>query len=373
MPGAANTLQWEVPIIMRALDPDVFNAVWAAVEPILPAPDQTHPLGCHRPRIPDRVCFRGILIRLVTGCSWVDVEAILDWEVSDTTLRARRDEQHLVRSDVTARPLVDAGSPAPGRAGGRRSILRPIAAADHDWLYQLLVVSAGARWKFRGRTPNPSEFQAELWAGVHAQFVVCDVQRVPIGLVGLYNSNLVAGHTRLFAVAAPGRGIEVTAALGELGTWAFEEFELNKVWIEATEFNLDQFAGISRFATVEGRLCNHEYWRGRFWDLVLMSISAEVWSTEIRPRLERPGRPQQHQRQSAGLNRAALEAQVEELWPVDSLAAVELLTWIEEICDICLDGSVLGDLDLSDPGAFAGQLFDRLVALAGESSSDAER
>jgi hypothetical protein len=34
----------------------------------------------------------GILIRLVTGSSWVDVEAILDHQVSDTTLRARRDE-----------------------------------------------------------------------------------------------------------------------------------------------------------------------------------------------------------------------------------------------------------------------------------------
>jgi len=39
-----------------------------------------------------RVCFRGILIRLVTGASWVDIEAILDRQVSDTTLRARRDE-----------------------------------------------------------------------------------------------------------------------------------------------------------------------------------------------------------------------------------------------------------------------------------------
>jgi hypothetical protein len=38
------------------------------------------------------LCFRGILIRLVTGASWVDIEAILDWQVSDTTLRARRDE-----------------------------------------------------------------------------------------------------------------------------------------------------------------------------------------------------------------------------------------------------------------------------------------
>jgi hypothetical protein len=32
------------------------------------------------------------LIRLVTGASWVDIEAILDHHVSDTTLRARRDE-----------------------------------------------------------------------------------------------------------------------------------------------------------------------------------------------------------------------------------------------------------------------------------------
>jgi hypothetical protein len=33
-----------------------------------------------------------ILIRLVTGSSWVDIEAILEHRVSDTTLRDRRDE-----------------------------------------------------------------------------------------------------------------------------------------------------------------------------------------------------------------------------------------------------------------------------------------
>jgi len=27
---------------MRALEPDVFDAVWAAVEPLLPAPTKTH-------------------------------------------------------------------------------------------------------------------------------------------------------------------------------------------------------------------------------------------------------------------------------------------------------------------------------------------
>jgi len=76
---------------MRALEREVQDAVWAAIEPLLPAPPD-HPLGCHRPRVPDRLCFKGILIRLVTGAAWVDIEAILDFEVSDTTLRTRRDE-----------------------------------------------------------------------------------------------------------------------------------------------------------------------------------------------------------------------------------------------------------------------------------------
>src|SRR5260370_19620376 len=77
---------------MRALEPQVVEVLWTAFEPLLPPPDRSHPLGCHRRRVPDRLCFRGILIRLVTGASWVDVEAILDHQVSDTTLRARRDE-----------------------------------------------------------------------------------------------------------------------------------------------------------------------------------------------------------------------------------------------------------------------------------------
>ncbi len=77
---------------MRAFDPEVGDAVWAALEGLIPARADAHPLGCHRPRIPDRVCFEGILIRLVTGCAWVDVEALMGRQVSDTTLRARRNE-----------------------------------------------------------------------------------------------------------------------------------------------------------------------------------------------------------------------------------------------------------------------------------------
>ena len=77
---------------MRAFDPEVVDAVFSAIEPLLPAPADSHPLGCHRPRVSDRTCFEVMLVRLVTGCSWVDAEALTGKRVSDTTARMRRDE-----------------------------------------------------------------------------------------------------------------------------------------------------------------------------------------------------------------------------------------------------------------------------------------
>lgn len=90
--GTADKTTVEVRYIMRALDSEVVDAVFAAVQPRIPVPVDNHPTGGHRKRIPDKVCFWGILVRLVTGCSWVTAEKLLGHQVSDTTLRARRDE-----------------------------------------------------------------------------------------------------------------------------------------------------------------------------------------------------------------------------------------------------------------------------------------
>jgi transposase len=78
--------------MVRALDPAVVSVLWQAIYHHLPEHVDNHPLGCHRQRVPDLLCFRGILIRLTTGSSWEDVEALMEYKVSDTTLRARRDE-----------------------------------------------------------------------------------------------------------------------------------------------------------------------------------------------------------------------------------------------------------------------------------------
>ncbi|MEU1238475.1 IS5 family transposase [Micromonospora aurantiaca] len=62
---------------------------FAALLPARPAVDPTHPLGCHRPRVADRIVFDKLLQVLWFGCSY---EGIADTTCSATTIRNRRDE-----------------------------------------------------------------------------------------------------------------------------------------------------------------------------------------------------------------------------------------------------------------------------------------
>jgi len=62
---------------------------FAALLPPRPRYAPSHPLGCHRPRIPDRIIFEKLVQVLRFGCSY---EAIADCACSATTIRGRRDE-----------------------------------------------------------------------------------------------------------------------------------------------------------------------------------------------------------------------------------------------------------------------------------------
>ena len=55
----------------------------------MPARKTDHPLGCHRPRVPDRVVFGKLVEILVFGCAYW---RIADEGCSESTLRRRRDE-----------------------------------------------------------------------------------------------------------------------------------------------------------------------------------------------------------------------------------------------------------------------------------------
>jgi transposase len=72
-----------------ALPSSVLEPLWVQIAALLPARQDTHPLGCHRPRIPDRIVFDKLIQVLVFGCGY---RRIADGTCSATTLRRRRDE-----------------------------------------------------------------------------------------------------------------------------------------------------------------------------------------------------------------------------------------------------------------------------------------
>ena len=74
---------------MPAIQPYILEPIWEQFYALLPEREVNHPLGCHRPRIPNRVVFEKLVQVLVFGCAYW---RIADEKCSATTLRRRRDE-----------------------------------------------------------------------------------------------------------------------------------------------------------------------------------------------------------------------------------------------------------------------------------------
>jgi transposase len=72
-----------------AIQPYIIEPIFQQFLALLPPKGTEHPLGCHRPRIPDRVVFEKLVQVLVFGCAYW---RIADETCSATTLRRRRDE-----------------------------------------------------------------------------------------------------------------------------------------------------------------------------------------------------------------------------------------------------------------------------------------
>ncbi len=74
---------------MPAIPSSIIEPVWDQFQALVPPHPDTHPLGCHRPRIPDRIVCDNLVQVLVFGCAqW----RIADATCSASTLRRRRDE-----------------------------------------------------------------------------------------------------------------------------------------------------------------------------------------------------------------------------------------------------------------------------------------
>ncbi len=200
---------------MRALRPKVVHLLWDRMRELLPQPEDSHPLGCHRPRASDLLCLLGMLFRLVTGCSWEDAEAALQWQVSDTTLRARRNEWV--------------------RAGVFDQVFRE-ALADYDRAGLLHLRHAAADGSLHkapcggpGSGPNPCDRGKLGWKWL----IIVDTSGVPVGWV-------IAGANRQDSVLLAVSLDSVSAKLRRRIRWLHLDrgFDNNNVRAELAERGL---------------------------------------------------------------------------------------------------------------------------------------
>ena len=162
---------------MPAIPSWLLEPLWdqfAALLPDRPVDDPSHPLGCHRPRIADRIIFEKLIQVLRFGCSYV---SIADCTCGATTIRDRRNEW--IRAGIFADLKTIAGesydrivglalrdiavdgciTKAPG--GGDCACLSPVDRRKQGMKRSLMVEGRASRWA--GCSPRRTGTTPRCW------------------------------------------------------------------------------------------------------------------------------------------------------------------------------------------------------------------
>jgi RimJ/RimL family protein N-acetyltransferase len=165
-------------------------------------------------------------------------------------------------------------------------VLTPVRLEHHEFLYQLAIDEVnGLRWRYAGMVPRRDTFDQTIWSAILTQFIVVDREsNVPIGVVSAYNADMNHGYAYVMAamisdVTKTGIGIEaVDLFFGHL----FECYRFRVLYLEVPEYNVPQFASaIGWFLKEEGRLVQHTFYGGRFWDRFIFALHREDYGSEL--------------------------------------------------------------------------------------------
>jgi RimJ/RimL family protein N-acetyltransferase len=174
-------------------------------------------------------------------------------------------------------PAIEPADPmAPVMSNGAFR-LDPVQPDDIGFLYQLAAQSETSfRWRYRGAPPAFDRFVNDLWQQVMVQFVVRGTAKnAPAGHVVVYGADPSLHHAYLGAAFLPAHvGSGLAAQIVALAVrYLFHTFPLRKVYLEVPGFNYDQIrSGEGRLFTVEGRLRDHAFYAGQYWDQYLCAI-----------------------------------------------------------------------------------------------------
>jgi RimJ/RimL family protein N-acetyltransferase len=167
---------------------------------------------------------------------------------------------------------------------GRRVTIRPVLGQDYDMLMKAeLAQPDGLLYRYRGQTPSPESFVANLWNGVLNQQIIADIRTgQPVGIVAAYNADFRNGTAYLAAFVFPefrraGWPLEGVKLFLD---YLFFAFPIRKLYAEVLEPNARQFGSATgSLLHEEGRLRSHEYLGGVFVDRLVLALYSEEWAS----------------------------------------------------------------------------------------------
>ena len=160
------------------------------------------------------------------------------------------------------------------RLKGRWTELVPVHNGYLPFLFELATSErTGFRWGIPGTMLRLEQFNEMVWTGAWCNFIVHDLKsNQPIGIVTGYQPNFPDGYAyvaqvMIEEVQQTGKGVE---ALGLFINLLFTNYNLRKLYFEVFEYNLPLAIGHSM--REEGRLKDHTYFDGQWWDKIILAL-----------------------------------------------------------------------------------------------------
>lgn len=188
---------------------------------------------------------------------------------------ARPDHDPIGPGSPPPEPLVL----SPARAG-RHVAVRPVVPSDHQWLYEMAVMTdRGAHWRLHGSVPPFDRFVQLLYGNCTAVFALERLSdHAPFGLCQLFDHEPSSHTAQLTAMIAgdlerkawPLEGIFLFL------DYAFTAFSLRKIYFESFEDEARKYrSAVGKLLTLEGRLTEHRLVFGRYVDMYIFAMRRE--------------------------------------------------------------------------------------------------
>lgn len=161
--------------------------------------------------------------------------------------------------------------------------LRPVQAADIPLLYAWVMdPRVNHRWTTRGMLIPYDTFAQRVYDDVLLSLLACGPVGTPYAWATVSSVDLHSGHASVAVVVDPVR--LRAAAVGPrtvclLLRYVFAIYPFRKLYLESPEFAVHDFrSALGGLLVVEGVLREHLYYDGRYWDMVVLGVTAEHWA-----------------------------------------------------------------------------------------------